>query len=173
MVGRTQGEQGRSKEQGNKDLVRRHYDALDRGALDEAAQVWAPDAVNHASGRYGSQQPRGRDAVKRVLEALRTAFPDRRWQIDDLIAEDDFVVCRVTVSGTFGVRPPRPPDPLPNGWVGVESTALIPPSAAGKPYSVKHIHIFRIADGLIAEHWAARDDLALLLQLGAISAPES
>jgi predicted ester cyclase len=62
---------------------------------------------------------------------------------------------------------------LPNGWVGVESTALIPPSAAGKPYSVKHIHIFRIADGLIAEHWAARDDLALLLQLGAISAPES
>jgi hypothetical protein len=62
---------------------------------------------------------------------------------------------------------------LPNGWVGVESTALIPPSAAGKPYSVKHIHIFRIAGGLIAEHWAARDDLALLLQLGAISAPES
>src|SRR6266849_10523177 len=75
------------------------------------------------------------------------------WQIDDLIAKDEFVVCRVTVSGTFGVRPHRPPDPLPNGWVGVESTALIPPSAAGKPYSVKHIHIFRIADGLIAEHW--------------------
>ena len=173
MVGRTQGEQGRSKEQANKNLVRRHYDALDRGALDEAAQVWAPDAVNHASGRYGSQQPRGRDAVARVMGALRTAFPDRRWEIDDLIAEDDFVVCRLTVSGTFGVRPPRPPDPLPNGWVGVESTALIPPSAAGKPYSVKHIHIFRIADGLIAEHWAARDDLALLLQLGTISAPES
>ena len=77
--------------------------------------------------------------------------------IDGLIAKDDFVVCRVTVSGTFGVRPHRPPDPLQNGWVGVESTALIPPSAAGKPYSVKHIHIFRIADGLIAEHWAARD----------------
>ena len=173
MVGRTQGERGRSKEQTNKDLVRRYHDALDRGASDEAAQMWAPDAVNHASGRYGSQQPRGRDAVARVMGALRTAFPDRRWQIDDLIAKGDFVVSRVTVSGTFGARPHRPAGPLPKGWVGVESTALIPPSAAGKPYSVKHIHIFRIADGLIAEHWAARDDLALLLQLGAISAPES
>ena len=173
MVGRSQGEHDQSNQQANKDLVRRYHDALDRGASDEAAQMWAPDAVNHASGRYGSQQPRGRDAVARVMGALRAAFPDRRWEIDDLIAEDDFVVCRLTVSGTFGVRPPRPPAPLPNGWVGVESTALIPPSAAGKPYSVKHIHIFRIADGLIAEHWAARDDLALLLQLGAISAPES
>src|SRR5713226_9428845 len=67
MVGRTQGERGRSKEQANKDLVRRYHDALDRGASDEAAQMWAPDAVNHASGRYGSQQPRGRDAVRRVF----------------------------------------------------------------------------------------------------------
>src|SRR6266516_2380275 len=173
MVGRTQGERGRSKEQVNKHLVTRYHDALDRGASDEAAQMLAPDAFNHASGRYGSQQPPGRDAVRRVFDARRTAFPDRRWHIADLIAKDDFVVSRITVSGTFGVRPHRPPDPLPDGWVGVESTALIPPSAAGKPYSVKHIHIFRIADGLIAEHWAARDDLALLRQLGAISPPAS
>src|SRR5258708_3338973 len=109
MGGRPHGERGGSKEQGNKDLVRRYHDALDRGASDEAAQMWAPDAVNHASGRYASQQPRGRDAVRRVFEALRTAFPDRRWQIDDLIAKDGFVVCRVTVSGTFGVSPRRRP----------------------------------------------------------------
>ena len=104
---------------------------------------------------------------------LRTAFPDRRWQIDDLIAHGDQVICRLTVSGHFGSPPERPEGPLPTGWVGVESTALIPPSAAGKPYSVKHIHIFRIAEGFIAEHWAARDDLGLLLQLGAITAPSS
>src|SRR5712692_866520 len=107
MVGRTQGERGRSKEQANKDLVRRYHDALDRGASDEAAQMWAPDAVNHASGRYGSQQPRGRDAVRRVFEALRTAFPDYRLHIDDLMAKDDIVVYRVTVRGRFVVRPHR------------------------------------------------------------------
>lgn len=173
MVTEGKGERTRSEEEACKELVRRYHDALERGALDEAAGMWAPDALNHASGRYGSQQPRGRDAVRRVFEALRTAFPDRRWQIDDMIASGDQVVCRITVSGRFGARPERPPGPLPGAWVGVESTALVPPSAAGKPYSVEHIHIFRVANGLIAEHWAARDDLALLLQLGAISAPPS
>jgi len=155
----------------NKELVKRYVHAMERGALDEAVSFWAPDAVNYASGRYGPQSPLGREAVRRVLEVLRVAFPDRQWQIDDVIAEGDQVVCRMTVSGTFGATPERLPGPLPPGWVGVESTALVPESAAGKPYTVKHIHIFRIANGLITAHWAARDDLSLLLQLGAITAP--
>ena len=153
----------------NKELVARWFDAMERGAWDEATSLWAPDAVNHYSGRHGPR--RGREALSGVFHVLRNAFPDRRWQIDDLIAEDDRVVCRMTISGTFGTFPGPPQGPLPAGWVGVESTALVPRSATGKPYSVKHIHVFRIADGLIAEHWAARDDLSLLLQLGAIEPP--
>jgi ketosteroid isomerase-like protein len=162
---------GQAAQETNKEVVRRWLQAMERRALDEAAACWASDSVNHASGRSGFQAPRGREAVRRVIGALDVAFPDRRWAIDDMIAEGDLVVCRCTVSGTFGTVPPRPPGPLPHGWLGVESTGLVPPSAAGKPYSVKHIHIFRIAGGLIAEHWAARDDLSLLLQLGAISPP--
>ncbi len=41
----------------------------------------------------------------------------------------------------------------------------------GKPYSVRHIHAFRIADGKIVEHWAARDDLTLLEELGGLTPP--
>ena len=102
---------------------------------------------------------------------LRTAFPDRRWQIDDLIAEGDQVVCRMTVSGTFGRTPERPSIVVSPTWVGVEGTELVPPSAIGKPYSVKHVHVFRITNGHITEHSAARDDVGLLLQLGAITPP--
>jgi predicted ester cyclase len=151
------------------EVVRRLFDAMERHAWDEAVACWSPEAVNHASGRYSA--PFGREALTRVHEALRVAFPDRRWAIDDVITDADRVVCRMTVSGTFGRPPPRPPGAVPPGWVGVESTALVPPSAAGKRYSVKHIHIFRVSHGLIAEHWAARDDLALLLQLGVIAPP--
>lgn len=165
----TTGGSGRKAAETNLEVVRRWFEAMERHELDKAVACWSPDAVNHASGRYGSGLPVGGEALRRVFEALRVAFPDRHWAIDDVIADANRVVCRMTVSGTFGRPPPRPPEPVPPGWVGVESTALVPPSAAGKPYSVKHIHIFRISNGLIAEHWAARDDLALLLQFGVIS----
>jgi hypothetical protein len=76
---------------------------------------------------------------------------------------------RMTVSGRFGGTPARPTMMLvPPGWVGVEGTELVPASGIGKPYSVKHVHIFRIANDQITDHWAARDDVGLLLQLGAI-----
>lgn len=158
-----------SREDANKDLVVRYFDAMERGALDEALDFWATDAVNYASGRISPQA--GREALASVFRMLRAAFPDRRFQIDDLIAEGDKVVCRMTVRGTFGSQPQAPPSGLPPGSLGVEGTLLLPSDAAGKPYSVKHVHVFRISDGHIAEHWAARDDLGLLLQLGAIKPP--
>lgn len=153
----------------NKEVVKRYFDAMERGALNEATAFWAGDATNHASGRAGQQQPRGRETIGMVFQMLRTAFPDRRYQIDDLIAEGDQVVCRMTVSGTFGGTPTRPQMSMPPEWVGVEGTELVPASGRGKPYSAKQIHIFRIADGLIADHWAARDDVGMLIQLGAIA----
>jgi len=35
-------------------------------------------------------------------------------------------------------------------------------------FSVEHIHISRLEDGRIAEHWVVRDDLAMMQQLGAV-----
>ena len=155
----------------NKEVVRRYFDAMERGALDEATEFWATEATNYASGRKGQPPTRGREAIGTVHRLLRAAFPDRRSQIDGMIAEGDQVVCRMTVSGKFGGRPPRPSMPVSPGWVGVEGTELVPASGIDKTYSVKHVHIFRIATGQITDHWAARDDLGLLLQLGAIAPP--
>jgi predicted ester cyclase len=38
----------------------------------------------------------------------------------------------------------------------------------GKEFAVEHIHIWRIADGQVIEHWSVRDDLGQALQLGLI-----
>lgn len=146
-----------------REFLRRYFAAMERGNLDEAASFWATDAVNRGAGRPGQQIPPGAEMVRRILESLHIAFPDRRWQLEDVIAEGDKVVCRVTVSGTFGEIPPVP----------VEGTMLMTSPPTGKSYSVQHIHIVRLADGKIAEHWAARDDLGLLMQLGIIVQPQA
>src|SRR5258708_39818361 len=94
----------------SKQVVRLWFEAMERHALDEAVACWAPDAVNHASGRSSFRPARGSEALKRGHEALRLAFPHRRWAIDDIFAHADRVVCRMTVSSTFGAPPPPPPE---------------------------------------------------------------
>jgi predicted ester cyclase len=67
---------------------------------------------------------------------MHGAHPDLRFTIDDLIAEDDRVTIRWTLRGTnTGPMIGRPP----TGHL-VEYAAIV---------------IFRIADGKIAERWAA------------------
>ena len=158
-----------SSDETNEEQIRRYFNAMEHGTVEEAVAFWAADASNQASGRAEPQ--RGRQSIAAVFRMLREAFPDRHYQIDDLIAKTDQVICRMTVRGTFGVTPARPPFPVPATFVGVEGSELLPASAAGTTYSVKQIHIFRLPDGLITDHWAARDDLGLLLQLGGIEVP--
>ncbi len=38
--------------------------------------------------------------------------------------------------------------------------------ATGKRFTYQQIHIFRVNDGKVAEHWANRDDVGLFQQLG-------
>ena len=153
-----------SLEAANKDLVRRYFDAMQRGAIEEALEFWMPEPVNYGSGRVAPVS--GREGLAAVFTMLRAAFPDRRFVIDDLIADGDRIACLLTVSGTFAGPPAEPSTRMPPNWAGVEGTKLAASDAIGKSYSIKHIHVFRIDSGRIAEHWAARDDLGLLLQLG-------
>ena len=74
------------------------------------------------------------------------------WHIDDLIAEGDKVVARTTMRGTH-----------------LGSFFGVPPS--GKTVEMTGVHIVRIADGRIIEHWGNNDDLGLMRQLGAVPAP--
>jgi predicted ester cyclase len=74
-------------------------------------------------------------------------FSELRFEVEDEIAEGDRVVQRVTMSG-------RHTGPL----MGREHT--------DRTFAVRHLNIWRIADGKIADHWGSRDDLGLLKQLG-------
>jgi predicted ester cyclase len=142
----------------NKALIRQLFEAQGQPDIDATLSFWADDVRNHGV-RVGLQRMRA------VFESSLTAFPDRRWDIVDLIAEGDRVVARLKVSGTHQGTPALPIE-------GGLRLQRIPPT--GHAYSIQHIHIFHIfhifhiVDGKIAEHWATRDDLGLLEQLGGL-----
>jgi predicted ester cyclase len=43
--------------------------------------------------------------------------------------------------------------------------------ATGRRFAQRQSHWYRVVDGRLTEHWATRDDLGLLHQLGAAPAP--
>jgi predicted ester cyclase len=52
---------------------------------------------------------------------------------------------------------------------GRHTGPLLGREVTGREFAVRHIYIWRIADGKIVEHWGTRNDLGLLQQLGLLS----
>ncbi len=135
----------------NKALVRRMLEeVLIGGRVELVDDFFSSDFVQFGR-RVGPGQFKG------VVTAIHAAFPGWQGMIEHMVAEGDLVVGDVAVQGTQ-----RGPFPFPG--VGV-----LPPM--GKSYAIRHCHWFRAADGKIAEHWAVRDDLGHLTQLGHLILP--
>ena len=134
----------------NKALVRRLMEEdISQGDEAVADAIIHPEFVDHTNPP-GMQK--GIDGHKAIVRLFRSVFPDLEWRIDDLIAEGDKVVARTTMRGTqrgefFGIPP------------------------TGKVVEMTGVHVLRVADRKIVEHWGNNDDLGLLRQLGAIPDP--
>jgi steroid delta-isomerase-like uncharacterized protein len=107
----------------------------------------APNYVRHDPG--APAQVRGPDGVKQLAAGFFAAFPDIHFDAEDVIAEGDMVVQRLTSRGTHQGE-----------FMG------IPPT--GQQLKVAAIEIFRLVDGKIVEQWVEADYLGLLQQLGVI-----
>ena len=94
----------------NMNLVRGFWQASERGNIDEMVNFWAPDAINHGGQAAQAQRrpPTGPEGLKRVFSSLLTAFADRQYVVEDMIASGDKVVCRLIVSGTHQGVPEIP-----------------------------------------------------------------
>jgi len=89
------------------------------------------------------------EALEKEVKELRDAFPDLEWTIEDMIAEGDKVVIRLTHRAThqgefMGVKP------------------------KGKQVAYNGTAIFRLKGGKIVEEWVYSDYLGLMQQLGVI-----
>lgn len=128
----------------NKDIVRRYQEAYNTNQLDALDEVVA---VNVITPKIMPGVPSGLEGAKAVHRTSLIGMPDFHTEIDDLIAEGDKVVARVTMTGTH----------TGNFW-GFPAT--------GKAVKFTGIYIARIKDGKIVEHWGEEDGVSLLQQLG-------
>lgn len=126
-----------------KTLAARALKALETADPAEFDAVMAEDYIQH--NHLGN----GREPVKKMAAALIRAFPDLKVTIDDLIAEGDRVVARITMVGTHQGR-----------FQGVDPT--------GKRIEFRAIDIWRVQDGRLKEHWDMADRFGVMRQLGLI-----
>ena len=137
-----------------KALVNRLFDEVfNKRHYQVANQIVAESYVEHAVAPFGREEPgqvHGPTHAREVVEWLRTQFSDMRMTIEEIVAEGDMVAVRVRSEGTN------------DGKLG----GFAPPT--GKRFSAAQTHWYRVADGKLCEHWAVRDDLSAMLQLGAV-----
>jgi predicted ester cyclase len=142
-------------EEENKALVRHYYEELDAAAKDKRGASFlddfvAPNFVNHNPSPGFTPDLEG---LKQAYNYFLAASPDGYHIVEDMIAEGDKVVTRLSAHGTqtgelFGIPP------------------------TDKQISMTAIAIHRISNGKIIEHRSELDNLGLMHQLGVVPPPE-
>jgi steroid delta-isomerase-like uncharacterized protein len=133
----------------NKAVVRRFVEEVfNQGNLAAVDRFLA--AEYRDANALPGQEP-GREGAKRAFSLYQEVFPDLQYTIEEMIAEGDTVVTRVTFRGTHR-----------GAFLG------IPPT--NRQVSVPAVHITRLVEGTIREHWSLMDDLGLMQQLGMVPA---
>jgi steroid delta-isomerase-like uncharacterized protein len=127
-----------------KELVRRYYDACNRGDMTEVFDCLHPECIHHS--RLSEYDKNG---VAFAFEATYTAFPDMKWEIIELIAEGDRVAALVAIEGTHSGQ-----------YLGTPAT--------GKRVRVYSVDVARVKDGQFVEHRGVLDELHLLAQIGVV-----
>lgn len=135
----------------NMAIIRRWLEeGWSRGNLAVADELIDPGFVVHGAG--GQVVQSGPEGAKQLVSAWRTGFPDGRMIIDDLFAEGDKVVIRMT-------------------WVGTHNGQFYNTAPTGRQVSVTSIGIDRVVNGKIVEGWGEVDMLGLYQQIGAVTLP--
>ncbi|MEO6469253.1 MAG: ester cyclase [Acidimicrobiia bacterium] len=131
-------------ERSAKDVVEelfRRQQAGDDTALDDLV---AEDMVNHAAG------PQGRDGLRLILAIIDHDLGPVTAEQHHLVGEGEFVAQHLTLHGTHRAS---------------TMPLLVDTPASGRPTAWTFIHLWRVTDEMIVEHWACRDDVGLLDQL--------
>lgn len=133
----------------NKMLVTEYWNEVVWADQGKIAEIVAPDEVHHW-GVFDDTS--GFEAFMTAFDRFLTAFPDLRFTVDLLAAQDDLVASLWTATGTHSGE-----------WQGIAPT--------NKHVTWQGINVFRVECGKIAESWGEANHLGLLAQVGSPDVP--
>jgi predicted ester cyclase len=116
----------------NKAMLRRLVEAINRADMNVVDELFAPEVAGQA---------------KQNFTAFRSAFPDWREKVVDMVAEDDKVIGRFKCSGTHRGE-----------MMGIAPT--------GRRMQVDEVYFLRVENGKFVEFWGLEDNLTRMRQLG-------
>jgi steroid delta-isomerase-like uncharacterized protein len=136
----------------NKTVARRIIaEVINRGDMAAFDALVAPEYQDHSGDP--ADPPVGREEYRQLVQGSRAALPDLHMTLDDVFAEGDKVVVRVTWHASHS-----------GDFLGIPST--------GKPFTMTGIGILRIVDGRLVERWNVSDVLSAMRSLGATLTPD-
>ena len=127
---------------------------MNRGDWKTALDVYTPDTRN-----FGRKV--GRIVMAQIFHDIYVTFPDFRQEIVEIVAVGDSVIVREKMSGTHdGI-----------GRIPVNGGMLVGVTPTRHRYEIDAIHWYKMKDGKIADHYAVRDDLKMMQDLGLSPSP--
>src|SRR5208282_4791082 len=136
----------RGRTMDNEAAMRHFFEQVNAGDVNAAVELLADGFVEHEA-MPGFEQ--NKEGARQLFRMMIAAFPDLRFDAEDILTSDDKVVSRSRVSGTNKGE-----------FMGMPAT--------GKSINVQAIDIVRFGnDGLAAEHWGVMDMMSIMQQLGA------
>ncbi len=136
----------------NLEVTEKFIRFINTGDLDLGQSIISSDVVFYAPT---SPEPmHGFQGYTAVLDMMRGAMPDVNWKAEEFIADDNKVMVRFTMTGTQ-MKP----------FMGMP--------ASGKKVCVTAMNIYEFRDGKIIREHGLPDLFSMLIQLGAISAPQN
>ena len=125
--------------------MRRAYEMINAGSIDGFGALLADDFVEHEETPGLAPT---KDGVMEFFRLYVAAFPDLRFNVEDVLPSGDKVVVRARATGTHQ-----------GDFMGMPPT--------GRSMDVPLIDIIRFGDdGLAHEHWGVFDAMTMMQQLG-------
>ena len=136
------------KQENNKDVVMHVWEAFNHGNIEVLDEVIDESYIELTP--YSTIQQGGPERVKDAYKWMKSVFGNIQFEVEQMIAEGDYVFSRAMATGTHEEE-----------FMGVPAT--------GRPIRFAAVVVSKISNGKLIQDWSFVDAMKILQQLGKVS----